>query len=266
MKSDWTKRISTVILYALSAYTVIFQADGAEEKKASAVEAKVELTQESVKLNAAEDKIKDLQVKLDALSTENKLISSELIKILEKYRELEGDYRRLQLSVVASALEGEKTLIGRKEAELLADVKKLSEAAKSSAIQTLRFCDEIDRGALDKLSDKVEAAKFRIKEDELRESAEKLLQLTATAENTAPPKQCRILAVNADLKVVVLPVGYTHRIRQGMQWYGDSKSEIKLVVVAVRQSICAALLVSGDINNLAPGMTLYSRLEKDNTN
>ena len=68
-----------------------------------------------------------------------------------------------------------------------------------------------------------------------------------------PVNRCRILAVNKDLQVVVLPVGSVHGISNGLNYYAGKK-KVRLRIIMVRPFVSAAVPEQGNIESLASGM------------
>lgn len=72
-----------------------------------------------------------------------------------------------------------------------------------------------------------------------------------------PPEEfqkCRILEVRDDLETVVLNAGYRNGVRVNLTMVVDGVSGCVLKVVAVRPFVSAAVLESGTLQELVPGM------------
>ena len=86
--------------------------------------------------------------------------------------------------------------------------------------------------------------------------------------NVKPVDRCRILAVNADLGFVVLPVGFVHGIFNGLTFYVPGKTAgakpMVLRVFATRNSVAAAQVVDGDVRTLSPGSEAVMDLQQTN--
>ena len=70
-------------------------------------------------------------------------------------------------------------------------------------------------------------------------------------------RECRVLAVNDQLQLVVLDIGADDGVRAGQAWrVKDSKRRIAgLKVIETRSRLSAAIVVEGTLKNVAPGMT-----------
>ena len=75
-------------------------------------------------------------------------------------------------------------------------------------------------------------------------------------------RNTRILALNRDLGLVVLPVGLNHGVFNGLTMYpvGDRSTELR--IISVRPNVSGAIVVAGDINRLSSGQELRADREK----
>jgi len=69
-------------------------------------------------------------------------------------------------------------------------------------------------------------------------------------------RECRVLAVNDDLQVVILDAGTDGGVRLGMVWHvvAEDAPVAEFRVVAVRPTLCAAMPVKGGLRRVAAGM------------
>ncbi len=76
-------------------------------------------------------------------------------------------------------------------------------------------------------------------------------------------RQCRVLAVNDDLQVVVLNAGRNDGVYPGSVWFLARDSVIvgRLSVIESRPAVSAAMPIEGDLHGFVPGAVV--RLEKD---
>jgi hypothetical protein len=70
--------------------------------------------------------------------------------------------------------------------------------------------------------------------------------------------KCRILAVNDELQVAVLDVGFAQGVRNGLTWHAGKDRKVLLKVVSVRPLVSAAMLTKGSLKDIAPGMEAFT--------
>ena len=102
-----------------------------------------------------------------------------------------------------------------------------------------------------------------------REITTRCAELVDSAERTLKPmsrvagrgrrdlgsRNCRVLALNDDLQIVVLDSGYAAGIRRGTQWrvVRDDAVVARLRVIEVRPDISAAVITDGRLQDIGPG-------------
>ncbi len=193
------------------------------------------------------------------LTTRRESLRKELIEIVEKFNAQDADYRRLRLSIAASLAKMEKSPVDSKQEELLEALRIVSENSRKLAARTIEFCDHL-KPVLKKFKmEKIARTRLKMKVEELEDTAQNVSALL----EPLPPKQgkltqCRILAVNDKLQVAVVGAGYIQGVRCGFNWYAGKNREIMLRVVATRPFVSAAVVVKGDLKDLAPGVVIYS--------
>jgi hypothetical protein len=84
------------------------------------------------------------------------------------------------------------------------------------------------------------------------------------AGNAAPVREAAVLEVHADLQLVILDKGAEHGIDAGSRWQikGQRDRPLSVQVVSVRQRICAATMLSGNVAEAGPGMTAQRQFSK----
>ena len=218
----------------------------------------------SVAAGAASAGDKSMQSDLgrDALKNEQKMLHNELIEIIDRYRKQNESYRRLQLSIAATLASGELKGAGKREDQLVTALATVSENGRKLALKTIEFCEYVD-SILDKMPlGKLQKAALQLRNEELKTESRKFCSLADPALSRETVEGCRLLAVNDDLKIAVLPVGAVHGVFNGLYFY-DGKGKVKLKVITVRPFISAAVLDKGSINDLTPGMEVSTN-EKRN--
>ena len=108
---------------------------------------------------------------------------------------------------------------------------------------------------------KVRQVEIQLKLDDLARSARRFVTMTEPVQDaekgSVPLRTCRILAVNRELSIVVLSVGSVQGAFAGLIYRvgtGAEEEQVRLKVVGVRPSVAAAVVVSGSVDSLAPGM------------
>jgi hypothetical protein len=125
--------------------------------------------------------------------------------------------------------------------------------------EIMRFCSYMYEKT-DKLSIPFdEKLRIETRVDELKSAAESFgMQNNALAANSNL-QDCRVLEVNDNLGVVIIPVGIFDGIRVGRSFVIPNADEAKATVVAVRQFVSAAIITDGQLKDISPGMTVSLR-------
>ena len=199
-----------------------------------------------------------LQDERAALEREKAQMRKEFIETMQRYKSLEEMYRRLQLSVATVVDDSGKTAVGTREGELLESLRRMVDDNKALTLKVVDFCDYMDV-VLGKINvDKLEKARIQYRLDSLRNDAGKNSTATEQYSRKSIAEESRILAVNDKLRVVVLSAGTVQGVKNGLNWYAGKDRTCRLQVVAVRPFIAAAVVVEGNINELAPGMQAFT--------
>ncbi len=199
-----------------------------------------------------------LQDERAAFEREKAQMRKEFIETMQRYKSLEDMYRRLQLSVAAVVDNSGKTTEGTREGELLEVLRRMVDDNRTLTLKVVDFCDYMDV-ALGKINiDKLEKARIQYRLDSLKSDAEKNSTATEHYSRKSIAEESRILAVNDQLRVVVLSAGTVQGVKNGLNWYTGENRTCRLQVVAVRPFIAAAVVVEGNINELAPGMQAFT--------
>jgi len=274
LKSHWTAGLLMVILNALFV-TSVYSLEGKQQTGVSqtpdggtAGRVRFEDAKNPAPLRVAAgaasagDKSMQSDLGRDALENEQKMLHNELIEIIDRYRKQNESYRRLQLSIAATLASGELKGAGKREDQLVTALATVSENGRKLALKTIEFCEYVD-SILDKMPlGKLQKAALQLRNEELKTESRKFCSLADPALSRETVEGCRLLAVNDDLKIAVLPVGAVQGVFNGLYFY-DGKGKVKLKVIAVKPLISAAVLEKGSINDLTPGMEVSTN-EKRN--
>jgi regulator of replication initiation timing len=248
MKKDWTVYIILTILIGSFAWTCY----GNTEKKGM-------LEKHGIKSEVSEDdakamKIADLEATLAVLKEELSVMRKELIDVLKESEKRDIDYARLKVSIAASLAEGNKKSYDKNGAEIMEALTEISEKGDALVANSAKFCDFIDALLEKKEISDVEKVRARFRMSKLRSTAEVFHARIQKPSKGKLFSSCRILTVNDKLQVVVLNVGSVYGMRNGVLLNGGDKGEIELKIVSVRPFISGAVVIKGDIEDLAPGM------------
>jgi hypothetical protein len=189
-------------------------------------------------------------------------LGKELIEIQKEYRKQNAKLRRIQLSAAAALASGDANAVGKREAQLIYDLRTVCESGRKLADRTSDFCTYVDLLLKKMPLGTVEKAKIRLRMDELRSESRKMSTLSGLEQNRRKVERCRILAVNDRLRIVVLPIGLVHGVANGLILYTGKNQNCKLQVITVRPYVSAAEVLEGNINGLSPGMVTASSREK----
>jgi hypothetical protein len=99
-----------------------------------------------------------------------------------------------------------------------------------------------------------EKLRIETRVDELKSAAEVFgMQINSKVANSNLA-DCRVLEVNDDLGVIIVPVGYLDGIRVGRSFVIPNANKAKATVIAVRQFVSAAIITDGQLKDISPGM------------
>ena len=175
----------------------------------------------------------------------------KLIELTNMYQMQNGRYRRLQL-VLSGALAGEKVRsAGEREEQLLKALTAMN--GGSLAMKTVQFCERMENELRELPVGKVRQAELQLMLEDMKRDSRRFIGQTSPGNAENRLEKCRILAVNRELSIVILPVGTVHGAFYGLV-YRVGKDQAELRVVGVRPFVAAARVVSGRIEDLSPGM------------
>lgn len=192
-----------------------------------------------------------LAAELAFRENENSALRKELIETLEKYSTQAGRMRRMEASSAGTIETLEPVYTGAREMELAADLQTCISSMKKVSATVIEFADILSKRLPELTLDQVESAKLRIQIDTLRSAALDLARLAAPPQPPGRPGVHRVLDLDPRSKLVILNGGYRDGLREGVTFrYGD----VVLKIVAVRNFVSAACLISGSFEKLAVGM------------
>lgn len=272
---QWKSGTFVLILYALLFPCVQTQGAGDRSAKAATsarMTVKVKLKDAErfgrieklrKELGESQRKLAELTGKYRGLEKDHKLLRKELIEIMKNFQAQNDSYRRLQLSIAATMASTKMEAATYREGQLVHTLNDTFDNSRTLALRAIEFCDLVDSLLKQMPIGKIQKAEISLRIDELKKGARKLTTLTDLKLRQKPVDRCRILAVNKDLQVVVLPVGSVHGVFIGLNFY-NGKSKATLKVIMVRPFISAAVIAEGNIESMTPGMEVFSDAKKVN--
>ena len=127
------------------------------------------------------------------------------------------------------------------------------------ALEAVSFSETVEELLRELPVGKTRQAEVRLKLDALVRDSRRFIAMSELRKETGNGsdmlRTCRVLSVNRELNIAILSVGADQGAFAGMMYRVKDKDEW-LKVISVRPTIAAALLISGNIENLAPGMEL----------
>lgn len=209
----------------------------------------------------AEQAVKRLELENKSLREVETELRRELMELRDHFQKQNESYRLLQLWLAGVPEEGTVRKPGRREEQLYQAMGKISEDGGGLALKAVGFCEEVQQLMRELPIGKVRQVEIQLKLDDLARSARRFVTMTEPVQDaekgSVPLRTCRILAVNRELSIVVLSVGSVQGAFAGLIYRvgkGAEEEQVRLKVVGVRPSVAAAVVVSGSVDSLAPGM------------
>jgi flagellar motility protein MotE (MotC chaperone) len=265
IEKRWTFNGFVLILYALSLFGApVLKAENrsSETQRSATMTVKVrlkdakkfnQLTKLRQDLGKAQRDMASLTGQYRGLEKDHGLLRKELIEITKNFQTQNESYRRLQLSIAATIASSKMEAATFREDQLIQTLGNVFDSSRTLALRSAEFCDLVDSLLKQMPIGKVRKAEINLRMEELKKGARKLNTLADLTFRQKPVNRCRILAVNKDLQVVVLPVGSVHGVSIGLNYY-TGKKKVRLRIIMVRPFVSAAVPEEGNIESLAPGM------------
>jgi len=173
---------------------------------------------------------------------------AEIKRLQQELLVMHRRYRNLDLWMASVADTGKFVAAGDREGLLLEHLKELSRRGTALALQSSGFCEDM-RGVIGKLPiGAAQQARLSLKLDEIDSASRNFIAVSEppAADPITLLQQSRILAVNRELKVVVLSVGSVDGVAMGMVFKNhDASTELK--IIETRAKVAAAIVSRGDI-------------------
>ncbi|MBP3393456.1 MAG: hypothetical protein J6M38_02965 [Lentisphaeria bacterium] len=264
---DWKKRCFAITLSALPLYgfaTVqgggLTDDSGSGKAAAGAQDALLSVA-EARELREMREAVKRLELENRTLRAEREMLHRELIEVTDKYQVQNESSRELRQVLAGALASGGVRNAGKREDQLLKIIADVSERGGELALKSAQFCEFVETLLGEASFGVVRRAEIRLRLDALKKESREFISLTSVRDPEAALMRCRILAVNRELSGVVLSVGSVHGAFHGLIYY-VGKDTARLKVVEVRPFVTAAVLVSGNIEDLSPGMEAVTEATK----
>lgn len=200
----------------------------------------------------------ELEARCARMERETARLRQELFENMQRYQSQEDRSRRLQLGIAATLAGNGRTSAGNREGELSDALRLLCDKNKTLTLAISEFCDEMDAALSRMKIDQVEKARIAIRLEAIRTRSSRLSTATEMFIHPQALGECRILEVDEALRMVILAAGTVQGVRNGLNWYAGRNKDCRLQVIGVRPFLAAAIVVEGNIRELAPGMTVYT--------
>jgi hypothetical protein len=257
-KTYWTKPICASTLCALFAGWCV-TSTCKEQKKCEAKDTSEAEFAVTVELKDS-DKLAQLSnARTEVLVLKKRLhaLEQNLNDILVDYKKQKKKYERLKLSIASSLDAVTPTKVNDKQMELLKILNRLVKSGNALAVNNIEFTYYVKKLMQTSSLSSLEKARLNLKIEQLKTASIDFSRLTDVDNAQNVPRECQIYNVNDDLQIIVLSAGYVQGIRAGLIVYAGDKGQTKLEVVAVRPYVSAAIVISGSLSNLAPGVKVF---------
>ena len=234
-------------------------------KDAERLDKILKLQKRTAELEALERK---LQAENRRLTAERDLLRQELFDAINQVESQNAQFRRLEQSVAGVLAAGDMPGASVREAKLVEAIGRIVKSGRDLAILSAEFCNEADAIVKSLPAGNLEGVRLRLKIDEVRSASRKFSAMSDWQLDARPVEKCRILAVNADLGFVVLPIGSRHGVFNGLSFFVPGKTAgakpTVLRVFSTRSLVAAAQVVDGDIRALSQGSVAVTDLQQTN--
>jgi hypothetical protein len=234
-------------------------------KDAERLDKILKLQKRTAELEALERK---LQAENRRLTAERDLLRQELFDAINQVESQNAQFRRLEQSVAGVLAAGDMPGASVREAKLVEAIGRIVKSGRDLAILSAEFCNEADAIVKSLPAGNLEGVRLRLKIDEVRSASRKFSAMSDWQLDAKPVEKCRILAVNADLGFVVLPIGSRHGVFNGLSFFVPGKTAgakpTVLRVFSTRSLVAAAQVVEGDIRALSQGSVAVTDLQQTN--
>lgn len=264
LKTHWKNRIFAIILMEFLVAGALCSGAGNETPRPGGdsgvrVELRTDDAEKFSRIDRLQRELAGRDAELAALRAENAALKSagnasrrELLELLTKYQRENGSFRSLQLVLADALSNGKVQGASHREDQLNSALRKTIEHGGALALSSSRLSELADESLKSSTLPPEKRSELALAADRVRKDVRGFLSTSGVMRIDRKLDKCRILAVDHDLAMVVLPVGQVHGAFNGLL-FRAGKKPTTLKVVSVRPFVAAAVVVSGDIAELSPG-------------
>ena len=179
--------------------------------------------------------------------------NAELREMLHKERQRARD-QALFLASVADL--GEFTSSKDREAWLLTRLSVLCRDGERLAVKAAELVTEMRRLLRELPMDTARRAQLQLLTDELERQAGVFAALVEDQPRDPAQalRECRVLAVNKELGVLLMDIGFRQGAFVGLVLRGGAERKIAIRLEDVRSGVAAAAVIQGNLSDVTPGM------------
>jgi hypothetical protein len=187
------------------------------------------------------------------LQLENRELRDKLVKLENEL----ADYRLWLGKMTVD----HRSSAGADDKRLLLVMKELSKRGNNLSLAALMIGDECKKLLQELPVGPARKAQVELRLDELDKAAGAFAGLTVPSD--ASVSNCRVLAVNHELKVAVISAGGLSGVFPGMVFRAKNNPSLRVMVIGVRLEGAVVEPVSGDWRELVPGTELSALYRQD---
>ena len=277
-KKNWIKSLLVIILYGLPLYGQEVYGDNLSQREVAETSDngsvsvtlgnsgdREELTRLRGEVQKLRGQVKQLTAQVDDLTVEKDLLKQELLEILNKFQKQNASYRILQQSIGSLSAGNNVLTATEREAQLTMELKRMAKAGLELAVRAGKFCDRIDLLLKELPLGYARQAEIKLEAEQLRSESRRISVSAAEVDGGEGVQQCKIVAVNPELNLVILSVGSVHGAFNGLI-YRAGEGKLRLTVVAVRDYLSAAVITGGGSpDELSVGMEAVTEVKNQTT-
>jgi len=187
---------------------------------------------------------------VERLRRENAELKEQLLKERARARD-----QALFLAAVAD--EGEFTTSKEREAQLLTRLLVLCKDGEKLAVKAAETVLEMRRLLRELPVDTARRAQLQLLLDELERQAGVVAALVEDQprDPVRAFRECRVLAVNKELGILLMDIGFRQGAFVGLVLRGGEDRKIEIRLEDVRAGVSGAVVMRGDLRDVVPGMT-----------
>ena len=273
-KKRWTDRKKVIIFNVLSIYILLNSICLAEDNsKNNAVEVasgKGEATEMLQKIALLEEQVVKLQkdnlVKERDLKVQrevNAKLKKEFLELKNRYKKRVKELSKLSQGVAGALTRKGVERIGDREARADKVLSSFSKKVYNYIVNSLALINDVQNLASDRKVDEAKRATLVLQAESLETQAGEILSISKVITEDVTLKQTRVLKVDENSNLIVLAGGFNQGFREKMLFNINLNKEkhVKLLIIAVRAFVSAAIVIEGDVRDVTVGDKASSIIE-----